>query len=159
MRQMYRHKVLEALSNYGYDILRNAEGKAIAAQKGTLRIELVDEKHIDKINFEVTVVFKEVLANKRYEELGKIRTMVLIAINGFNDAAEEIANYASRRFTFEAIDEQLERIAKKYFGVQTLETRHSDRLDFYDVSVWSMRDALHEAYQLGLYGNKKKGQK
>ena len=30
-----------------------------------------------------------------------------------------------------------------------LETRNSDRLDFHDVAVWAIRDALAEAYEAG----------
>ena len=44
-------------------------------------------------------------------------------------------------------------IAKRYMmGVNArgdLETRHSDGEDFLDVSVWSLRDALVAAYELG----------
>lgn len=35
-------------------------------------------------------------------------------------------------------------IAKKFFGIKTLETRNSDALDFYNVAVWSLKDALKE---------------
>ena len=44
----------------------------------------------------------------------------------------------------------LERIAKKWFNVETLETRGSDGLDFYDVSVFCMKSALDEAFKAGL---------
>lgn len=43
----------------------------------------------------------------------------------------------------------VEKIAKKHFHVQTLETRNSDKLDFYSISVASMKAALEEAYQAG----------
>lgn len=39
--------------------------------------------------------------------------------------------------------------AKEFFGVSTLETRHSDRLDFYDCSVSSIKRALETAFRLG----------
>lgn len=41
-------------------------------------------------------------------------------------------------------------IATRQFFVGTLETRNSDRLDFYDVSVWAMRAALTGAYTADL---------
>ncbi len=41
-------------------------------------------------------------------------------------------------------------IAQKHLGIDTLKTRHSDRLDFHDVSVWSLRDALEEAFKAGV---------
>ena len=40
-------------------------------------------------------------------------------------------------------------IAQRRLFVETLETRNSDRLDFHDVSVWAIRDALAEAYEAG----------
>lgn len=39
----------------------------------------------------------------------------------------------------------VEQIAKDILGIETLETRNSDSLDFHDVSVWSIRQALLEA--------------
>lgn len=43
----------------------------------------------------------------------------------------------------------IEKIAKKTLGLETLETRNSDSLDFHDVSVWSLREALSLAYMAG----------
>ena len=52
--------------------------------------------------------------------------------------------------TAEIYNVLLEKIAKKYFEVETLETRNSDSLDFYDVSVWSIRSALNDAFIAGM---------
>ena len=41
-------------------------------------------------------------------------------------------------------------IAKRHLFIQTLETRHSDRLDFHDVAVWAVRDALQAAFDAGV---------
>jgi uncharacterized protein DUF6900 len=41
-------------------------------------------------------------------------------------------------------------IALKHFpNIETLETRNWDRLDFHDVAIWSIRDALAAAYAAG----------
>lgn len=40
-------------------------------------------------------------------------------------------------------------IAEKVLGIETLEDRHSDRLDFYDLHVASIRQALVEAFEAG----------
>lgn len=48
------------------------------------------------------------------------------------------------------VDELLAAVAKKHLDIDTLETRNSDRLDFHDVAVWSVRDALLAAYRAGL---------
>ena len=40
-------------------------------------------------------------------------------------------------------------IARRRFFLETLETRNSDSLDFHDVAVWAIRDALAEAFEAG----------
>jgi hypothetical protein len=47
-------------------------------------------------------------------------------------------------------NEVLEMIAQKHFpGLETLETRNSDSLDFHDVSVWAIKKALTDAFCAG----------
>jgi hypothetical protein len=41
-------------------------------------------------------------------------------------------------------------IAQKHLHIDTLETRNSDRFDFHDVAVWSIRDALEAAFKAGV---------
>ena len=48
------------------------------------------------------------------------------------------------------LDQLLTDIAKKHLNIETLETRNSDRLDFHDVAVWCLKDALQAAYDAGL---------
>ena len=40
-------------------------------------------------------------------------------------------------------------IAQRRFFIETLETRNRDRLDFHDVAVWAIRDALEEVFEAG----------
>lgn len=40
-------------------------------------------------------------------------------------------------------------IAREVLGIETLETRSSDRLDFHEVAVWGVRKALEKAYSDG----------
>lgn len=47
------------------------------------------------------------------------------------------------------IDRQLQQIALDHLFIDTLETRNSDRLDFHEVSVWTVKSALIAAYQAG----------
>ena len=51
--------------------------------------------------------------------------------------------------TQQNIDQLLTEIAKKHLNLETLETRNSDSLDFHDVAVWSLKEALQEAYEAG----------
>ena len=48
-----------------------------------------------------------------------------------------------------AVDELLAGIARRVLGVPTLAERKSDRLDFHEVSVWALKDALRLAYRAG----------
>ena len=43
----------------------------------------------------------------------------------------------------------LEQIALEHFFVDTLQTRHSDQLDFHEVSVWAIASALQAAFAAG----------
>ena len=47
-------------------------------------------------------------------------------------------------------DKALEAIAREHLGIQTLATRRSDSLDFHEVAVWSLKDALAAAYRAGM---------
>lgn len=47
------------------------------------------------------------------------------------------------------IDETLTEIAAKHLGLETLEARNSDRLDFSEQGVGSIKDALAAAYAAG----------
>lgn len=43
----------------------------------------------------------------------------------------------------------LETIAQNTLRIETLETRMSDSLDFHEVSVWELKEALAAAYEAG----------
>jgi hypothetical protein len=52
----------------------------------------------------------------------------------------------------ELFDDLIETIAKEHLpSVETLETRNSDDLDFHDVSVWGIREALKGAFFAGVH--------
>ena len=57
------------------------------------------------------------------------------------------------------MDTILSVIAKHGLGIETLETRKTDSLDFYDLSVWSIKDALKAAYENGYYDCERKMRK
>jgi hypothetical protein len=48
-----------------------------------------------------------------------------------------------------AMDEAVERIGQEVLGLETLNTRNSDSLDFSDQAVWTLRAALKAAYKAG----------
>lgn len=49
-------------------------------------------------------------------------------------------------------DQQLAEIAARVLGIATLAIQNSDSLDFHDLSVWSIREALEAAYEAGRAG-------
>ena len=58
----------------------------------------------------------------------------------------------SYRQAFAARDraEAVARIAKEVLGLETLDTRNSDSLDFSEQAVWTLKAALEAAYATGL---------
>ena len=52
--------------------------------------------------------------------------------------------------TTKATDELLTRIAAEHWdGLETLERRGGDSLDFHETAVWSIKEALQQAFELG----------
>ncbi|WP_017806893.1 DUF6900 domain-containing protein [Avibacterium paragallinarum] len=51
--------------------------------------------------------------------------------------------------TEKAINNVLETIAKEVGDIETLETRMSDHLDFYDMGVWNIKRLMRAAYEAG----------
>lgn len=51
-------------------------------------------------------------------------------------------------------EETVEKIAQNYLGF-TLKTQNSDGLDFHEVSVWAIRQAMELAYEAGRESMKK----
>ena len=49
----------------------------------------------------------------------------------------------------EKMEAELLEIARKTLLIETLETRKNDQLDFHDLSVWVIKQALSEAYAAG----------
>jgi hypothetical protein len=46
-------------------------------------------------------------------------------------------------------EEEIESIARRILKIGTLETRNSDALDFHDLAVWAIQEALDAAYEAG----------
>ena len=53
------------------------------------------------------------------------------------------------------LEQLLTQIAQNKLGIETLETRSSDGLDFHDVAVWCLRDALEAAFNAGVEQGRK----
>ena len=53
------------------------------------------------------------------------------------------------------VDALLTQIAQRILRIETLESRRRDSLDFHDVSVLELRDALESAYNAGIEQGRK----
>ena len=49
----------------------------------------------------------------------------------------------------------LDHIAQTILGLETLDTRNSDRLDFHDVADWDIKAALQAAFEAGQQAGEK----
>jgi len=47
------------------------------------------------------------------------------------------------------MQKEIEKIAAEILGLETLESRNMDSLDFSDQSVWQLKEALEAAYVAG----------
>ena len=46
-------------------------------------------------------------------------------------------------------DATVNEIAQRILGIDTLQTRKSDSLDFHEVAVWNIKEALEAAFEAG----------
>jgi hypothetical protein len=53
--------------------------------------------------------------------------------------------------------ETIEEIARKVMLIETLETRNMDGLDFHEVAVWQVQQALEMAFVAGRKSRNRKG--
>ena len=77
--------------------------------------------------------------NRTMQRDERIKTKSLRAAFAARDRAEAVAG-----------------IAKEILGLETLDTRNSDSLDFSEQAVWTLRAALEAAYASGLASAKRK---
>jgi hypothetical protein len=47
------------------------------------------------------------------------------------------------------LDKIITKIAQQHLPIETLETRHSDGLDFHDIAIWQIASALRAAFEAG----------
>jgi hypothetical protein len=67
----------------------------------------------------------------------------------FEKAITEVTGKTFPRKTPMTKDELFTLIAQCHLNIETLETRKSDGLDFHDVAVWGIKDALDAAFEAG----------
>ena len=72
----------------------------------------------------------------------------------------ERANVTSMKTTKTAtakVQPYAAKIAREILDLQTLETRRMDSLDFHELAVWEIREALEAAYNAGRQAGKSEG--
>jgi hypothetical protein len=62
---------------------------------------------------------------------------------------ESLNHQPKRTRIMNQLDQILSTIARNHLFIETLKTRRSDSLDFHNVAVWAVRDALAAAYEGG----------
>jgi hypothetical protein len=67
----------------------------------------------------------------------------------FENAIRDVTGKTFPRAVAPTKAELLSLIAEKHLSIETLETRNADGLDFHDVAVWSLKDALDAAFEAG----------
>lgn len=67
----------------------------------------------------------------------------------FENAIREVTGKTFPRKAPKSKDEVFTLIAQQHLGIETLVERKSDSLDFHDVAVWSVKDALEAAFEAG----------
>ena len=67
----------------------------------------------------------------------------------FESAITEVTGKTFTRKIPMTKDELFTLIAQRHLNIETLETRKSDGLDFHDVAVWNIKDALEAAFEAG----------
>lgn len=82
---------------------------------------------------------------RQYWPLAEAIAQGMVVLDSTRIQADSLAGFPIKR----TVEPMLEEIAKQEFGVETLATRNSDGLDFYDISVASMKRALLKAYEAG----------
>ena len=151
----YRELVYKSLLKVGYKGVLDGSTNRYSVEKDILRIDITNEKQEKDGFFSVVLVYKEQMQNGNYEEID--RETVTFNTKTIQYNISEYDKYVVDKFCLKQnrksednVYKNLEKIAKRYFGVETLKTRNSDSLDFYDVSVWNMELALKAAFELGL---------
>lgn len=69
--------------------------------------------------------------------------------DSFENAIREVTGKTYPRKAPPTKDELFTQIAQQHLNIETLVERKSDGLDFHDVAVWSVKDALEAAYEAG----------
>lgn len=79
----------------------------------------------------------------------KLRTADAGWRKSFETSISEVTGKTFPRAAKPTKAELISLIAEKHLRIETLETRNADGLDFHDVAVWSIKDALEAAFEAG----------
>lgn len=108
---------------------------------------------IDEVGFIQTALTKVLAAVARGEfDLNRLARDELAA-RGLDKQGQWVGFPQAKKIheaaTDATTDQQFLQIARQHLQTDTLETRHSDRLDFHEVSVWGIKNALQAAFEAG----------
>lgn len=117
---------------------------------GKTKVEDLVEKFFDKMNGSTRATAKAWVQGAGLNQAQTTKAWMLISTDKKTVFAPEKTKTTDHRGGITKTKEksQLETIAAK-IGIATLETRNSDSLDFYNLAVWQIKEALQTAYLLG----------
>jgi len=120
-----------------------SEVKEVGGRKvGVIRAELTELIDLDPETlherFSRRLVGHDRLVDLAYRVAGCVGDTIHLEVSGIEESA-----------TDGAPEEVLAQIAADVLDIETLETRGSDRLDFHDLSVMVIKEALAAAYEAG----------
>lgn len=67
-----------------------------------------------------------------------------------------MAIFNKKPINVDKMNATIKNLALENFRIETLKTRNSDGLDFYEVAVWQVKAALEEAYKAGFEAAQKR---
>jgi hypothetical protein len=118
--------------------VRDVKGRKV----GIIQVELSEliDMDFDSLGelFSRRLLGHDRLVDLDYHIAGHVRDMIYLEVSGVEEP-EHVG----------ATEDLLNQIAADILHIETLKTRGNDRLDFHDLSVMSIREALAAAYEAG----------
>lgn len=158
MNKDLREIVAKLCADRGYKAYKENRFIFVSDPKKRLKIYFMNAKKnksgmVEMVSLDV--VIKEEFSGGSWEEIGRksfdspINCLKYNVDKLLDDIEEHFLLGTTQSKEQQALRKEFEKIAKKHLFIDTLETQHSDSLDFHDVSVWGVEAALKAAYELG----------
>lgn len=156
-----REEVIDMFHRQGYNVRFENNGRCYIKYSENDKFYITNvKKERTLVNDSSVIVISIDFTLKRFNGYvweTKHRKTIKIPVKSFEKIIANIFDELIDSKYYECVedDKGLMKIAQKYLNIPTLEARNSDSLDFYDLSVWSIKEALNAAYEKGFSDGKK----